>query len=97
VSEHPPALVGAGQTYVTGLVNAIMRSPDWDKFIADDFLGGQRLDPTTDGRPDPGIDVREASPLLGSLVADFNFNQQPRPPRLPPVHPPPSPASQPPG
>ena len=29
------------------------------KFIEDDFLGGQRLDPQTDGRPDPRPDVRE--------------------------------------
>lgn len=29
------------------------------KFIEDDFLGGQRLDPKTDGRPDPRPDVRE--------------------------------------
>ncbi len=27
VSEHPPALVSAGQTYVTGLINAIMAEP----------------------------------------------------------------------
>jgi hypothetical protein len=27
------------------------------KFIEDDFLGGQRIDPQTDGRPDPRIDV----------------------------------------
>ncbi len=27
VSEHPPALVSVGQTYVTGLINAIMRQP----------------------------------------------------------------------
>ena len=32
------------------------------KFIEDDFLGGQRLDPTTDGRPDPRPDVRENVP-----------------------------------
>lgn len=25
----------------------------YDKFIEDDFLGGQRLNPATDGRPDP--------------------------------------------
>jgi phospholipase C len=154
VSEHPPALVSAGQTYVTGLINAIMRSPDWDstaiflswddwggfydhvippvidrnglglrvpgivispysrrgyidhqilshdnynKFIEDDFLGAERLDPKTDGRPDPRLDVREASPLLGDLVSDFNFNQQPRSPMLLPVHPAPGPASRPPG
>src|SRR5207253_450680 len=29
VSEHPPALVSAGQTYVTGLINAIMQGPNW--------------------------------------------------------------------
>jgi phospholipase C len=153
VSEHPPGLVSAGQTYVTGLVNAIMRSRGWDstaiflswddwggfydsveppkidenglglrvpgivispyakqgyidhqvlshdnynKFIEDDFLGGQRLDPATDGRPDPRPDVREASPYLGDLVADFNFRQPPRRPLILPVHPAPGPASTPP-
>ena len=57
------------------------------KFIEDDFLGGQRLDPATDGRPDPRPDVRENSPTLGTLVKDFDFKQRPRPPRLLPVHP----------
>jgi hypothetical protein len=49
------------------------------KFIEDDFLGGQRLDPTTDGRPDPRPSVREDSPLLGDLIKDFDFSQPPRP------------------
>jgi phospholipase C len=154
VSEHPPALVSAGQTYATGLINAIMSSPDWNstaifltwddwggfydhvvppiadqngyglrvpgivispyarqgmidhqtlshdaynKFIEDDFLLGQRLDPATDGRPDPRPAVRENSPLLGDLRADFDFTQQTRPPMLLPVHPLPGPASTPPG
>jgi phospholipase C len=153
VSEHPPALVSAGQTYVTGLINALMHSPDWSrtaiflswddwggfydhvvppsvdplgygfrvpgllispyarrgfvdhqilshdayvKFIEDDFLGSRRLDPATDGRPDLRPDVREASPRLGSLSADFNFNRGPRPPEILPVHPEPGPASTPP-
>jgi phospholipase C len=144
VSEHPPSLVSAGQTYVTGLVNAIMQSPDWNstaiflswddwggfydhvvppvldrnglgmrvpglvispyakqgfidhqvlshdlynKFIEDDFLGGQRLDPKTDGRPDPRPNVREANPLLGNLIEDFDFNQAPRAPMLLSLHP----------
>ncbi len=139
VSEHPPGLVSAGQTYVTRLINAIMRSPDWDstaiflswddwggfydhvvpptvdengyglrvpgivispyarrgyvdhhtyshdayvKFIEDDFLSGERINPATDGRPDPRPDVRESNPLLGDLRNDFNFNQAPRPPLI---------------
>ncbi|HSC02822.1 MAG TPA: alkaline phosphatase family protein, partial [Solirubrobacteraceae bacterium] len=145
VSEHPPGLITAGETYVTSLINAIMHSPDWSstaiflawddwggfydhvmppqvdaqgyglrvpgmvispyakqgfidhqtlsfdayvKFIEDDFLGGQRLDPRTDGRPDPRPDVRENFPQLGDLSADFDFNQQPRPPVILPVTPP---------
>ena len=47
------------------------------KFIEDDFLGSQRLDPATDGRPDPRISVREDSPLLGDLMNDFDFSQTP--------------------
>jgi phospholipase C len=52
------------------------------KFIEDDFLGGQRLDPVTDGRADSRPDVREALPILGDLSADFDFTQAPRPPVL---------------
>jgi phospholipase C len=144
VSEHPPATVSAGQSYVTHLVNTVMSGPDWSstaiflawddwggfydhvvppkvdgngygfrvpalvispyarqgyvdhqvlsfdayvKFIEDVFLHGQRLDPATDGRPDPRPDVRENAPQLGDLTLDFNFNQPPRPPLLLPVHP----------
>jgi phospholipase C len=52
------------------------------KFIEDDFLAGQRLDPQTDGRPDPRPGVRENAPALGNLVNDFNFNQTPRAPLI---------------
>ena len=143
-SEHPPALVSAGQSYVTGLINAIMQSPDWSstaiflawddwggfydhvkppkvdgngyglrvpaivispyakqgfvdhqvlsfdayvKFIEDDFLGGSRIDPKTDGRPDPRPDVRETEPALGDLTQDFDFNQRPRDPFILSDHP----------
>ncbi len=55
------------------------------KFIEDLFLDGQRLDPQTDGRPDPRPTVRETVPQLGDLRNDFDFSQPPRPPLvLPP-------------
>jgi phospholipase C len=144
VSEHPPSPVSYGQSYVTSVINAVMKSPDWnstaiflswddwgglydhvvpptvdtsgyglrvpgivispyaklgyidhqtlsfdayDKFIEDDFLNGQRLNPATDGRPDPRPDVREEQKILGNLINDFNFNQNPRPPVVLAVHP----------
>ncbi|MGH9125570.1 MAG: alkaline phosphatase family protein [Acidimicrobiales bacterium] len=59
----------------------------YDKFIEDDFLGGQRLDPATDGRPDPRPDVREDASILGNLLNDFDFHQAPHPPVVLPVHP----------
>jgi phospholipase C len=64
------------------------------KFIEDDFLGGQRLDPKTDGRSDPRPTVREDASILGDLSAAFDFTQTPRPPLLLPVHPPPGPPSR---
>jgi phospholipase C len=144
VSEHPPSLVSAGQTYVTSLINAVANGPDWNstaiflnwddwggfydhvtpptvdvngfglrvpgiiispyaktgiidhqsasfdginRFIEDAFLSGQRLDPATDGRPDPRPDVRESLPASGDLTVDFDFSQSPRPPLVLPVNP----------
>ena len=52
------------------------------KFIEDDFLGSQRIDPHSDGRPDLRPTVREAVPLLGDLTQDFDFNQAPQPPLI---------------
>jgi phospholipase C len=148
-SEHPPALIADGQAWVTGLIDAVMESPDWPssaiflawddwggfydhvvppsvdasgyglrvpalvispyarsgfvdhqvlsfdaylKFIEDDFLSGARIDPTTDGRPDPRPDVREDASILGNLLLDFNFSQRRVPPVLLPVRPPAGPA-----
>lgn len=54
------------------------------RFIEDDFLGGERIDPATDGRPDGRPGVREDSPLLGDLASSFDFNQAPRPPLVMP-------------
>jgi len=63
------------------------------KFIEDDFLGGARLDPKTDGRPDSRPTVRESVALLGNLMADFDFSRSPRAPVILPLRPPPGPAS----
>jgi phospholipase C len=136
-SEHPPALISTGQAYVTRIINAVMRSRDWNssaiflawddwggfydhvvppavdalgygirvpamvispfarrglidhqtlsfdaylKFIEDDFLGGARLNPATDGRRDPRPDVRERR--TGNIARDFNFSRTPRPPLI---------------
>jgi phospholipase C len=56
VSDHPPALISDGQTYVTGLVDRIMRSPDWDStaiFLAWDDWGG-----FYDHVPPPTVDAQ---------------------------------------
>ena len=69
----------------------------YTRFIEDVFLNSQRLDPATDGRPDPRPDVREAlktvydrmtgKPIpVGDLLNDFDFAQPPLPPLPLPEH-----------
>jgi phospholipase C len=141
VSEHPGNgfPLTNGQAYVTQLINAVMRGPDWDstaifltwddwggfydhvkppqvdqngfgfrvpgivispwvkggtiddqtlsfdaylKLIEDRFLGGQRLDPDTDGRPDRRPTVREDWNGLGDLAREFDFTQEPLDPLI---------------
>jgi phospholipase C len=53
------------------------------KFIEDVFIGRRRIDPRTDGRPDPRPMVRERAGMLGDLAREFDFSQTPAPP--PPV------------
>jgi phospholipase C len=65
------------------------------KFIEDVFLGGQRINPATDGRPDSRPGVRENAPQLGDLSLDFDFNQAPRHNLVLPLHPEPGPPSMP--
>ena len=50
------------------------------KLIEDRFLGGQRLDPASDGRPDSRPNVRENQAGLGDLSQAFDFTQPPRAP-----------------
>ena len=57
------------------------------RFIEDDFLGGARLDPKTDGRPDLRPTVREDAPQLGNLINDFNFSRSSRKALVLPLHP----------
>jgi phospholipase C len=63
------------------------------KFIEDVFLGGRRIDPKTDGRPDPRPNVREDAPILGDILNEFDFSQTPSPTLVLPLHPRPGPAS----
>jgi phospholipase C len=56
VSDHPPALISNGQTYVTGLIDRIMHSPDWSStaiFLAWDDWGG-----FYDNVPPPTVDTQ---------------------------------------
>jgi len=90
----PPVVDGNGYGFrVPGLVispfakqgfidHQLLSHDAYNKFIEDDFLSSQRLDPATDGRPDPRPTVREAVPQLGNLVNDFNFHQAPRAPLI---------------
>jgi phospholipase C len=53
-SEHPPGSIADGMSYVTGLVNAVMNSPQWNTtaiFIAWDDWGG-----FYDHVPTPSVD-----------------------------------------
>ena len=63
------------------------------KFIEDIFMNEQRIDPKTDGRPDSRSTVRENSPLLGDLLNDLDFSQQPLAPLILSTDPDPGPAS----
>jgi phospholipase C len=63
------------------------------KLIEDIFLNGKRIDPKTDGRPDPRPTVRENASTLGDLLQDFDFSQKPLPPLILKTNPSPGPAS----
>jgi phospholipase C len=65
------------------------------KFIEDLFMDGARLDPATDGRPDPRPVVREEVEILGDLREEFDFTQEPLPPMPLDPYPEPGPASTP--
>jgi phospholipase C len=81
-----------------GYIDHQMLSHDsYLKFIEDVFLRGARLNPATDGRPDPRPLTREESPRLGDLTKSFDFTQGPRQPLILKPFPPPGPASKPPG
>jgi len=85
----PPAVDGNGYGLrVPGIVISPYARPGYiypqslsfdsiNRFIEDDFLGGSRLDPTTDGIHDDRPDVREA--LAGDLRGAFDFGQPAQP------------------
>jgi phospholipase C/outer membrane protein assembly factor BamB len=75
-----PAIIISPYAISAKIDHQVLSFDAFAKFIEDDFLGGQRIDPATDGRPDSRPDVRENEPQLGDLQNDFNFNQTPLPP-----------------
>ena len=83
-----PALVISPYAKQGYIDHQVLSQDAYLKFIEDDFLGGQRIDPQTDGRPDSRPDVRENEPILGNLAKDFDFSQTPRPPDILPLYPP---------
>lgn len=65
-SEHPPAKVSVGQSYVTGIVNAAMQGPDWKStaiFITWDDWGG-----FYDHVPPPRVDTMGYGIRVPALV-----------------------------
>jgi phospholipase C len=64
-----------------------------NRLIEDDFLGGKRLDPATDGRPDPRGVVGETRSFVGTLNHAFDFGQDPLPRLVLDPDPPPGPPS----
>jgi phospholipase C len=52
------------------------------RLIEDLFLRGRRLDPRTMSRPDSRPTVREEVPILGNLLREFDFTQEPLPPLI---------------
>jgi phospholipase C len=83
-----PALVISPYARKGYIDHQVLSSDAYLKFIEDDFLHVQRLNPRTDGRPDSRPDVRENGKILGNIVNDFDFDQKPRPPLILPLHPP---------
>ena len=49
----------------------------YHKLIEDDFLGGQRLDPRRTADPTRDRTCARRCPILGDLVKDFDFTQEP--------------------
>jgi phospholipase C len=75
-----PGLVISAYARKGYIDHQILSHDAYVRFIEDDFLSGERLDPKTDGRPDPRASVAEAAAQLGDLRRDFDFTQPPRPP-----------------
>ncbi len=88
-----PGLVISPYARAATIDHQVLSHDAYLKFIEDIFLGGARLDPATDGRPDSRPTVREDVPQLGNLLNDFDFTQSPLPPLVLPVNPSPGPAS----
>jgi phospholipase C/outer membrane protein assembly factor BamB len=70
-----PALVISPYARGGAIDHDVFSFDSFTRFIEDDFLGGARLNPSTDGRPDSRPDERDA--LAGDLSSAFDFSQTP--------------------
>ncbi len=66
-----------------GLIDSQTLSFDaYLKLIEDLFLDSERLNPATLSRPDSRPTVREKASILGDLLKEFDFGQEPLPPLI---------------
>jgi phospholipase C len=66
-----------------GLIDSQTLSFDaYLKLIEDLFLDSERLNPATLSRPDSRPTVREKASILGDLLKEFDFSQEPLPPLI---------------
>ena len=66
-----------------GMIDSQILSFDaYLKLIEDLFLSKERLNPRTLSRPDSRPTVRERVPILGDLLKEFDFGQDPLPPLI---------------
>ncbi len=66
VSEHPPYSACTGENWTVGILNALMKSPEWDSTVV--FLGWDDFGGFYDHVPPPRLDYISYGPRVPMLV-----------------------------